>query len=168
MKQQQPLPDDTQEVRTTPQVQPPSKRSPLYLLTGVILGLILGLVYAWVINPVIYENSHPASLGDADKDVYRSTIAQVYAVTGNLERAVLRLALLEDPDPVRVLNLQAQRSLAAGQDVEARALALLSSALQNLPAFQEPPPEITPTLPTATNAPLLVPTHTLPIPIVTP
>ena len=168
MKQQQPMPEDTREVCTTPQVQPPSKRSPLYLLTGVILGLILGLVYTWVINPVVYENSHPASLGDVDKDVYRSTIAQVYAVTGHLDRAALRLALLEDPDPVRVLNLQAQRSLAAGRDVEARALALLSSALQNSPAFQEPPPEIPPTLPTATNAPLLVPTHTLPIPTMNP
>jgi hypothetical protein len=168
MKPHQATPDDTREVRITPQPFPPAKRSPLYLLTGLILGLILGLVYAWVINPVVYENSHPASLGAADKDVYRSTIAQVYAVTGHLDRAALRLALLEDADPIRVLNLQAQRSLAAGRDVEARALALLSSALQNSPDFQETLPEITPTQPTATDPPVLVPTHTLPIPTMTP
>ena len=157
---------DTQEVRTSP--QPRQKSSPLYLLTGLILGLILGLMYAWVINPVIYENTVPASLGDADKDFYRSTIGQVFAVTGDLERAFLRLTLLEDPDPVYALGVQAQRVLAEGQDEEARALALLASALQGLPQFQEPTPENTVLQPTATESQPLVPTHTLPIPTITP
>jgi hypothetical protein len=159
--------NDTQEVRTSH--EPRQKSSPLYLLTGLILGLILGLVYAWVINPVIYENTAPASLGDANKDFYRSTIAQVYAVTGDLERAFLRLTLLEDPDPVYALGVQAQRALAEGQDEEARRLALLASALQGLPQFQEPTPESTPLPPTPTNSPPpSVPTHTLPIPTMTP
>ena len=157
---------DTQEVRASP--EPQQKSSPLYLLTGLILGLILGLVYAWVINPVTYENTVPASLGDGDKDFYRSMIAQVYGVTGNLERAALRLALLEDPDPVYALGSQAQRALAAGHDAEARALALLASVLQGLPQFQPPTPESTPLQPTATESQPLVPTHTLPIPITTP
>lgn len=158
--------NDTQEVRIPP--QPPPKRSPLYLLTGIILGLILGLVYAWVINPVTYENTAPANLGDADKEVYRVTIAQVYAATGHLERAALRLALLEDPNPIQALNLQAQRALAAGRDAEAHALALLSSALQSLPLFQDTTPQFTPTHPTATDPPPAVPTHTLPVPTMTP
>lgn len=157
---------DTQEMRTTS--QPPQKRSPLYLLTGVILGLILGLVYAWVINPVIYEHTAPANLGDADKAEYRSTIAQVYAVTGDLQRASMRLALLGDPDPVFTLGVQAQLALAQGQDAEAHALALLASALQSASLFQEPQLEVMPPQPTATDAPLGIPTHTLPVPTATP
>ena len=158
--------NDTQEVRTSPPA--PQKRSPLYLLTGLILGLILGLVYAWVINPVIYEDTSPASLGDGDKDFYRSTIAQVYVATGDLERAYLRLSLLEDPDPVYALGAPSQRAVAEGQDAEARNLALLASALQGLTQFQQPTPASTPNQPTATESQPLVPTHTLPIPTSTP
>ncbi len=158
--------NDTQEVRTSPPA--PQKRSPLYLLTGLILGLILGLVYAWVINPVIYEDTTPASLGDADKDFYRSTIAQVYAHTGDLERAALRLALLEDEDPVYTLGVQAQRVLAEGQEAEARALALLASVLQGLPQYQQTTTESVSPQPTATDPPPSIPTNTLPIPTSTP
>ena len=159
--------DNTQEIRPISTAsQLGQKRSPWYLLTGLVLGLILGLVYAWLINPVIYETSSPASLGDADKDFYRSTIAQVYSVTGNLERASMRLGVLEDPDPVFALGAQAQRVLADGHETEARALALLASALSSPQTQPELPAE---TLsPTHTSAPLGVPTHTLPVPTNTP
>jgi hypothetical protein len=157
---------DTQEVRTTR--TPVQKRSPLYLLTGLILGLILGLVYAWVINPVVYEDSAPASLADVHKDSYRSTIAQVYAFTGDMQRAALRLALLQDPDPVNTLNLQAQRSLARGRATEASALALLASALQGLPQYQEIPADTVTPQPATTDPLPAVPTFTLPIPTATP
>ena len=159
--------ENTQEIRTIPTTSHPAqKRGPWYLLTGLVLGLILGLFYAWMINPVIYESSSPASLGNAEKDFYRSTIAQVYAVTGNLNRASMRLIVLEDPDPVFALGAQAQRVLADGQEAEARALALLASGLQS----SQPQPEmsIEPSLMTATSAPLGVPTHTLPVPTTTP
>ena len=122
--------DYTREIQVP---EPPSerKRGSWYLLTGVILGLVFGLVYAWVINPVIYTHSTPASLQEDDKDSYRSLIAQVYAATGDLERAQLRLALLENKNPVYALGTQAQRCLAEGYTTEARALALLASALQS-------------------------------------
>jgi len=120
--------EDTQEVRSTSATV--EKRGAWYLLTGVILGLILGLVYTWVIDPVIYENSAPANLEEGDKDTYRSMIAQVYAATGNFNRAVMRLSVLEDDDPVYVLGAQAQRTLADGRQQEAWCLALLASALQ--------------------------------------
>ena len=156
--------DDTRETRITP--EEPPKRSPWYLLTGVVLGLILGLVYAWLINPVIYESSTPGTLGEADKDFYRVMIAQVYETTGDLERASLRIALLEDPDPVYAMGAQAQRALAAGREGEAHALALLASALQGPPLLQETSPQ--PPEPTPTDPPPGIPTHTLPVPTATP
>ena len=135
--------------------RPPAeeKRGDWYLLTGLILGLILGLIYAWVINPAVYQDTAPASLADPFKDRYRSMIAQAYESTANLERAVSRLALLEDPDPVYALGAQAQQALAEGQSAEAHALALLASALQA-------PGEAT-AVPTATLPP--IPTRTLPV-----
>ena len=158
--------DDTRETRITP--QGPPKRSRWYLLTGAILGLILGLVYAWLINPVVYESSTPGTLGEADKDFYRATIAQVYAATGDLDRALLRLTLLEDPDPVYALGAQAQRALAAGRETEAHALALLASALQGPPEQQEINTQIPTPEPTRTDLPAGVPTHTLPVPTAAP
>ena len=152
--------DNTREFH--PQQDPPIKPSHWYLLTGVIIGLLLGLVYALWINPVAYQDSHPASLSKLYKDAYRSMIAQVYAATGNFERAVLRLALLEDEDPVFALGAQAQRTLAEGKEDEAKALALLASALQvsNLQAENTPQQGFPIVIPTATLE--LVPTQTLP------
>ena len=137
---------------------PEEKRGSWYLLTGLILGLVLGLVYAWVLNPVVYQDTAPASLAEPYQDRYRSMIAQAYEATGSLERAISRLALLEDLDPVYALGVQAQQALADGQPEEAHALALLASALQG-PIGVEP-------IPTATLPP--IPTRTMPINTPTP
>lgn len=154
--------DETRQVRTSERLQtiptqpgrteppaPTPKRFPWYLLTGLILGFILGLAYAWLIDPAVYANTVPASMQDGYKDTYRLTIAQVYAETGNLDRAERRLTLLEDDDPVFALGAQAQRQLAAGNTENARTLALLASVL-------------------AGSSPGPVPTQTLPMPSPTP
>ena len=148
----------TRELRLAPEpVEPVEKKGHWYLLTGVILGIMLGLLYAWVINPVIYENTLPASMNEPYKDSYRHTIAEVFSATGNLERAKQRLALLEDEDVVFVLGAQAQQALAKGDSSQAHALALLASALQSGENAQPLPAE-----PTAQPPADAVPTQTLP------
>lgn len=146
--------NETREVPAAPPPRPPKKGN-WYLLTGLVIGFILGLVYAWLLNPVVYEHTAPANLREADKDTYRSLIAQVYASTGDLKRAASRLALLEDAEPVFTLGAQAQRLMAEGRVEEARALALLAAAVQTGMAW-----------PTASPSP--VPTQTLPMPSPTP
>jgi len=164
--QNQNLPEATRELHVPPPSSEPApqdpeqKRGAWYLLTGLVLGLIFGLIYAWLVNPVVYQNTHPASLKDSFKNSYRSTIAQAYAETANLDRAISRLVLLEDPDPVYALGAQAQQALAEGQPEEARALALLASALQGGGSMEAEP------IPTATLPP--VPTRTLPVNTSTP
>lgn len=158
--------EETSELPITPAST--EKQSSWYLVTGLILGLILGLVYAWVINPVVYEFTVPANLNHDDKDTYRSTIAQVYTATGDLERAKLRLDLLEDDDLVFTLGAQAQRWLADGNAEEARALALLASVLQ---MDESPSAVLTPTVllePVSATATQGIPTQTLPVPTPTP
>ncbi|MBG0788108.1 MAG: hypothetical protein H0S79_23730 [Anaerolineaceae bacterium] len=124
-----PRPPQVVITKSEPKLEP--KPFPWYLITGLVLGFLLGLLYAWWVNPVVYSNTEPATLRADFKDNYRLTIAQAYAASGDLDRAESRLALLRDDDAIFILGSQAQQALAAGFSEDARALALLASALQD-------------------------------------
>lgn len=112
------------------------ERGSWYLITGLVVGLGIGLLYAWVINPVKYINTSPASLRADFKGQYRSLIALAYASSDDIGRARARLALLGDPDPARALAVQAQQILAAGGSAsDARSLAFLAAAMGQNPAL---------------------------------
>jgi hypothetical protein len=114
------------------------ERGQWYLLTGLVIGAVLGLLYAWLLQPVQYTNTTPASLRADFKDQYRYLIASAYVADGDLVRARARMALLQDQDAYRALAEQAQRMLAAGSSFEqARALGMLAAALQS---GEAPPP----------------------------
>jgi hypothetical protein len=101
-----------------------------YLLTGFVIGIVLGLVYAWLISPQGTQDTSPASLQPEFKDQYRAMIAAAFVSTGNLPRAEARLALLGDADAVIALSEQAQRTLGEGKSpIEAQSLGLLAVAL---------------------------------------
>lgn len=128
------------------------ERGHWYLLTGIVIGALLGLAIAWLVVPREYQDTSPASLRANFKDEYRALIAAAYVANGNLPRAKARLDLLRDRDPVRTLAEQAQRTLAEGRSPrEAQALGLLAVALE-----QGSPPPFT-VAPTA-GLPSLVPT----------
>ena len=153
------------------------RRGPWYLITGLILGAAAGLLYAWLINPVHYVATSPASLRADFKDSYRLMIALAYTADGDIGRATSRLALLDDASPSEALAAQAQQILAqGGSQSDARALALLAMALTQQPAKQASPtivtassaPVTSPTLPEASATPESSPTATLtPTPAVT-
>jgi len=118
------------------------ERGNWYLLTGVVLGIILGILFAWVISPVKYVDTAPESLKDEFKDQYRVLIASAYVANGDLVRAKARLALLDEVDIYLVVAEQAQQMLAEGGSVEeAQALGRLALALGQ----EIPQPEITAT-----------------------
>lgn len=102
-------------------------RGPWYLLTGLLLGLIFGLVYAWRIEPLRYIDALPHNLNPAAKNQYRVMIALAYQADANLGRARQRLALLNDSSPAQALAAQAQQS-ASPASSDARALATLAEA----------------------------------------
>jgi hypothetical protein len=132
-----------------------------YLLTALILGLILGVVYSWVISPVSQVDTHPSLLRTDYKDIYRSLISRAYQSNNNLPRAEARLELMGDDEPALALAAQAQRFLAEGGDNKmAIILANLSAAIQNAELANNPipptvtaapDPEITPTASTDTG-----------------
>ncbi len=139
-------------------------RGPWYLLTGLVLGALLGVAYAWLVQPVRYTNTTPASLRPDFKDRYRALIASAYQANDNLVRAKARLKLLEDLDMYRALAEQAQRTLAGGGEAEeARALGLLAVALGQAPPTVDAAPQNTGIAPSATGVVSTTQTITAPI-----
>lgn len=132
------------------------ERGHWYLLTGFVIGIVLGLVYAWLISPQEYQDTSPASLLPEFKDQYRAMIAAAFVATGNLPRAEARLDLLGDSDVERALTEQAQRTLGEGDSPqEAQALGLLAVALgqetgESLPSLS---PNAAPTEGQSSNTP---------------
>lgn len=115
------------------------RRPPLYLLTGIVIGFLLGLLIAYVILPVRYEDTSPATLSSTQKDVYRSLVGRAYLYEADSRRAFSRLALLQDNDLNSALVAQSQQMLAANEDAEsAHGLALLANV------FAHPDQVITP------------------------
>jgi hypothetical protein len=130
------------------------ERGPWYLLTGLIIGIVLGVLYTRYLQPVEYIDTSPALLRQDFKDQYRLLIAAAYSANGDLVRAKARLELLKDSDVFRALSEQAQRTLAEnGTSNDARSLGLLAIALGQAP----PGPVLSVTQPaqTPTSAPAL-------------
>jgi hypothetical protein len=106
------------------------RRGPWFLFTGLAIGLLFGLLYAWVVRPAQLVDTSPDYLAPAFKEHYRSMIALAYESSGDLGRARGRLALLKDEDEAAELSAQAQRILAqGGSPQEARALAALAAVM---------------------------------------
>ncbi|RLD06431.1 MAG: hypothetical protein DRI65_06785 [Chloroflexota bacterium] len=66
----------------------------------LLLGLGLGLVYGWVVNPVSYQDTTLESLRVDYKTDYTLMVAEVYHQEGDLDWALNRLTLLEDKSPL--------------------------------------------------------------------
>ena len=64
------------------------QRGPWYLLTGLVIGVALGLLIAYVIYPVEYTDTAPFSLRTDAKETLRGLIAQAYMADGDLARRV--------------------------------------------------------------------------------
>jgi hypothetical protein len=135
-------------------------RTPWYLITGLLLGLAIGVGFSVWWWPVPYDYAAPSELNTAAKDQYRLAVARAYQASSDSGRAYLRLDLLKDSDQAAVLSSQAQRSLASQSELDSHALALLAAGLD--PAQRPNPanetkntPTSLPTLqPEITNTPL--------------
>jgi hypothetical protein len=105
-------------------------RPPLYLFTGIIIGVLVGLLITYVLLPVRYTNTAPDTLSAAQKEIYRSLVGRAYLYEADSGRAFSRLALLQDNDLNTALVAQSQQLAAEGTDLlSARGLALLASAM---------------------------------------
>ncbi len=108
-----------------------SKRILLFLI-AIGLGIMLGLVYGWVINPVKYEDTAPSMLHRDYKADYVLMVAEVYNADKDLAQANRRLALLDSLSPARIVAsaiVTARDRGYAAQDLDL--MGKLALALQN-------------------------------------
>ncbi|MGB3715656.1 MAG: hypothetical protein WA996_14585 [Candidatus Promineifilaceae bacterium] len=88
------------------------------VLFGLIFGLVVGLYYAWLVEPVSYVAAGPSRLSDEYKDEYILLISQSYAADGDWEKARRRLENLDDPDVASTVALQLERYLRNGEPAQ--------------------------------------------------
>ncbi|MRR31107.1 hypothetical protein EG834_12470, partial [bacterium] len=105
------------------------KRGPLYLLTGLIIGAVIGVIVSLWVLPVSYTQTEPATLRTDQREAFRIMVARAFLVEADINRAKARLNLLQDAAPVEELIAQAQNLLAtSGDQANARAMALLAAS----------------------------------------
>ena len=141
------------------------------ILFGLILGLVGGLSYAWIVAPVQYFDASPARFSNRYKEEYIFLVSRSYAANQDLEQAQRRLAALEEPNVNQTVGLLLERYLRARNDPEKiRTLAALARDLGvegNVVALFAPPSDQPPTeTPTATPTAVTNPTPT-PVPTFT-
>lgn len=132
------------------------RQPPYYLLTGLILGLILGSIVSFFVFPVQYNNVPPETLNLVDKDQYRLMIAQAYQAAPDIGRAQARLGLLREANMIQVLQEQVKRS---ENRSDAQVLQNLAFALRDpaLPEMSTAIPILTEIPPTTTSTPTFPP-----------
>jgi hypothetical protein len=74
------------------------------VLVGLAVGLALGLGYAWLLQPVTYYDTAPASLRVDYRTDYVLMVAQAYQAEGDLSQALLRLAALGPEAPQEIVS----------------------------------------------------------------
>ena len=103
----------------------------IWFLLIVILGIGVGLLYGWVINPVKYVDTTPAKLRSDYHTDYILMVAEAFQAEGDLDLAPRRLAILGDSPPAEIVR---QGMIIAAQynwsDSDQELLSQLASALQ--------------------------------------
>jgi hypothetical protein len=93
----------------------------IWFVITILLGVILGLAYGWVINPVKYVDTSPDTLRSDYKVDFVLMVAEVYHKDEDIVLAIQRLAILGDPDPLNMVQdviLQANQLGYSADDVE--------------------------------------------------
>ena len=149
------------------------------LLISIVAGLVLGLLYAWLIDPVEFRTADPYHVEARYREAWIVMSAEAYVAGGNWERTQVRLGGLNDPNLPQTVAALFEKYSAEGSKDAARALARLADRLGTRSAGMlvylttpvvTPTPRTTPTvvLPSGTpSAPAPTPTDSFPTPIPT-
>lgn len=107
---------------------------PARLLIGIVLGVVTGLIYGWIISPVEYINTAPDSLRSDYRTDYVLMVAQAYAADTDLEAVQKRLAALgpeaPEDDVLQAIQYAVEHNFSQADIESLRQLAL---GLRSLP-----------------------------------
>jgi hypothetical protein len=73
-------------------------------LIVLFIGIGLGLLYGWVIDPVEYVDTYPDALREDYKALYVLMVAETYQMERNVDLAIERLAFFDDSPEALVEN----------------------------------------------------------------
>ena len=109
-------------------------------LLMIALGIVIGLLYGWIINPVKFVDTTPASLRVDYRTDYVLMVAEAYHADPNVELAVRRLAIFggETPASISAQALQAGRQMNYSQN-DLTLLQELTRAMQGYQPVSTPP-----------------------------
>jgi hypothetical protein len=114
----------------------------IWFLIVVLLGVALRLLYGWVINPVKYVETTPATLRIDYQTDYVLMVAEAFQADSDLNLAARRLAIFGDTPPTEIVR---QAMIFAAQypyaESDQELLSRLASALQSWnPSMETPLP----------------------------
>ena len=111
-----------------------------YSVIAIIIGIILGLIYGWEINPVQFIDTTPASMRADFRADYILMIAEAYHADQNINLAVRRLAVFGSDSPADI----ASQALQTGQSIgySPNDISLLQELTRALQAYQPIPNSI--------------------------
>lgn len=84
---------------------------------GIVIGLIVGLVYTWVIAPPEYFDAVPARMHEYFRQDWIRMTALAYGIDGNLERAQIRLQGLPADEIRQGIVQTLEDAVAAGRPI---------------------------------------------------
>ena len=79
---------------------------------GLVLGVIGGIVYAQVINPLEFIDALPPQLHIDFQFIYINLVIDSYALNRDLDLATAHLHYWEEPEIVSLLSIQLEESVA--------------------------------------------------------
>ncbi len=146
------------------------------VVLALVIGVALGLAYAWLIEPVTFSESSPAQVMKSYREAWLIMAAEAYAQDGDWERTQARVNALHDADLSQTLISVFDRYQANGPNSTARALARLADRLDiHAPAMQvylaaltTPTPESSPVIGTTANPHPIETPQTTPTPTAEP
>jgi hypothetical protein len=73
-------------------------------ILAILVGLLLGALYGWLVNPVEYVDTAPDSLRVDYKADYVLMVAESFRADGDLSLAQRRLTILGNDPPVEIVR----------------------------------------------------------------
>ena len=74
------------------------------IAVAIIVGIALGIIYGWMIEPVEYVNATPDILREDYRADYVLMVAEAYQAEQDSNRAARRLAILGSEPPAQIVN----------------------------------------------------------------
>jgi hypothetical protein len=112
----------------------------LFSIIAIAIGIGLGLLYGWVISPVQFVDTTPASMRADYRADYVLMVAEAYDVDENTDLAIRRLAIFGSNSPADIAAQALQTGQAIGYSAED--ISTLQELMRALQAYQPAPTPI--------------------------